>query len=65
MTKDKQRELEDAVADGDWKRVYEIEHDIEWKESKNLIKGLTIGYVLSMTGVIIGGVAVYLIKSKG
>jgi hypothetical protein len=65
MSRDKQKEIEEAVADGDWKRVYELEHNIEYKESKSLIKGLVIGYVLSMTGVIVGGVSVYLIKKKG
>lgn len=62
MARDKQKEIEEAVADGDWKRVYELEHDIEFNESRNLVKGLVIGYVLSMTSVIIGGLAVYLIN---
>lgn len=65
MSRNKQRDIEEAVADGDWKRVYELEHNIEHNETKSIIKGLCIGYVLSMTGVLIGGTAVYLIKNKG
>lgn len=65
MSEKKQKEIEEAVADGDWKKVYELEHNIEHKETNNLLKGICIGYGLAMTGVAIGGVAVHLVKKKG
>lgn len=64
MSRARQREIEEAVENGDWKKVYELEHNIQHSETKSLVKGLMIGYTSSLTAVIIGGAAVYFIKKK-
>jgi hypothetical protein len=60
----KSKLIEKAVADGDWKTVYELEHGIERGELKIWIKGFSFGFATAILGLTIGGVTVELLRKK-